>query len=146
MLANSCIRFSRLSGVAILAMSVFAGCGGSESPVSPGGDTPYTQTLTGNVAMFGESGHPITAPRSGNMTARLAWADGNVDLDLYLAAANCNQSLYAADCQVLTGSIATTGTAESVARTVSANEQFHLWVDNLSATQGMNYTVTLTID
>ena len=68
--------------VAALAMSVLAGCGGSESPVSPGGDTPYTQTLTGTVAVFGEAGHPLTVPRAGDMTVRLTWADSTVELDL----------------------------------------------------------------
>jgi hypothetical protein len=80
------------------------------------------------------------------MTVRLTWSDPSIDLDLYLGAASCSQSVYADDCELLTGSISASGTSESVARTVTANEQFHLWIDNLSATQGSNYTVTITID
>ncbi len=140
--SKSCCSFV---WVVALAMSTLAGCSDSGSPVGPE-ESAYTQTLTGAVGVFGEAGHAITLPRSGNMTARLTWADSSIDLDLYLATSSCNQSLYADDCQRLSSSISTTGTSESVARTVNADEQFHLWIDNLSATQGSNYTVVIRID
>ena len=135
--------------VLLIATLVPAGCGSSDSPTGPsvGGPSTFSETLPGTVAVFSESRHAFSAPISGNLTLRLTWGDGSVDLDLYLANSSCSMSLYPLDnCDIVAESIASTGTSETVRRTVAAGQQYQVWVDNLSLTTTMNYTLSIVID
>lgn len=129
-----------------LAAAVLAGCGDdSDSPLSP--DGTFSQTVSGSVAVFSEARHPLPVTVSGDLTLRLTWSDPTVDLDLYLTASTCTQNLYPLEsCGVILAAIASTGTSEVITRPVSSGEQFQVWVDNLSATTAMNYTLSIDID
>jgi hypothetical protein len=131
-----------LAGVIVL---LIAGCG-SDNPVGPDPDEPYSQTITGTVGAFGTAGHPLTVPRSGNMRLQLTWAAADVDLDLYLAPNSCTALYPMASCGVLAASDAATGTQETITRTVVDNERLRIWVDNLHLTLPQNYTISITID
>jgi len=130
--------------IVLLSAVVFVSACGHDSPTTP---APYTQTQTGTVAVFGETYHPLSIPRSGQMTVILTWADPTIDLDFYLAAANCTSSLYPlANCGIVLASNAGVGTVrETIARSVVAGENFTLWIDNLSPTKPATYTLDLTI-
>ncbi len=137
----------------LTAMILFAvlssGCGGGETanPVGPtSGGSPFTQTVTGTVSAFGSTRHPLGVTRAGNMTLRLTWTDPTVDLDLYLTSPSCTTNLYPMSaCGVLLASDASTGTQETIARTVSNGEQFQIWVDNLHTTRPQTYTLSIVI-
>ncbi len=134
--------------VLLIAILVPAGCG-SDSPTGPsiGGPSAFTETLPGSVGVFSESRHAFSAPISGDLTLRLTWGDATVDLDLYLANSSCSVSLYPLDnCDIVAESVASTGTSETVRRAVSAGQQYQFWVDNLSLTTTMNYTLSIVID
>jgi hypothetical protein len=129
-----------------LAVSVVAGCG-SDSPVSPGGGQTFSQTIAGSVAVFSETRHPFSVPLTGDLTLRLTWNDPGVDLDLYLTQSSCTQSLYPlTSCGVILASITSTGSSEVITRPVTDGEQFQVWIDNLSTTTAMNYTLAIDID
>ena len=79
---------------AVFLLVVTAACGGQGGAgniTGPSSNPPFNQSMTGTVSAFGTTRHALTIPRSGNMTLRLTWADGAVDLDLILAAANCTE-------------------------------------------------------
>ena len=136
----------RSSVSVILAAVILAGCG-SSSPTSPGGSAEYSQNITGSVAAFSETRHPLTIPVSGDMTLRLTWSSGSVDLDLYLAASSCVASLYPLEsCGIVAQSIASSGASETIRQPVSAGQEFQIWVDNLNTTTAMNYTLSVSID
>lgn len=133
----------------LIAAIVQAGCGSSDSPTGPsvGGDNAFSQTVTGTVDAFSETRHPFSVSVSGDLTLRLTWADGAVDLDLYLANSSCSVSLYPlGNCDIVAQSIAATGTSEVIGRAVSAGQSYQVWVDNLSPTTAMNYTLSIEID
>jgi hypothetical protein len=133
--------------VSVVTAVVLAGCGDSDSPLSPGGGETFSQTISGSVAVFSESRHALPITVSGDLTLRLTWSDPSVDLDLYLTQSSCTVSLYPlGECGVILASIASTGSAETITRPVSSGEQFQVWIDNLSTTQAMNYTLTIDID
>ena len=99
------------------------------------------------VDVFSETRHPLSVPVSGDMVLRLTWADGTVDLDLYLTAASCSVSLYPLNnCSIVAQSVALTGNTETIARAVTAGQQYQIWIDNLSPTLAMNYTLSIDID
>ena len=126
---------------------VLAGCSDSDSPLSPGGGQTFSETINGSVPVFSESRHALPVTVTGDLTLRLTWSDPAVDLDLYLTQSSCTQSLYPLnDCGVVLASIASTGNAETITRPVSNGEQFQVWVDNLSSTQVINYTLRIDID
>ena len=78
------------------------------------------------------------------MKAVLAWTNGTIDLDLYLTNAACD-TYPPLHCTTLATSEAATGTSETVSRSVSAGEQYKLWVDDFSTTLPSDYTIQLTI-
>ena len=82
---------ARQMSLVILIACAFAAvsCGGDDGP-GPSGSTPFEQILNGDVGVFGFSQHSFTAPRSGDLTVTLTWANGAIDLDLYLTSATCN--------------------------------------------------------
>ena len=130
-----------------LAAAVFAGCGDDDSPLSPGGGETFSQTVSGSVAVFSEARHSLPVTVSGDLTLRLTWVNPAIDLDLYLTASTCTENLYPlSSCGVLLASIGSTGSSEVITRPVSSGEQFQVWVDNLSATTGTNYTLQIDID
>lgn len=135
----------RRCGVLILACLFVVGCGGDGSPTAPS-NPPFTQTMTGTVSVFGWVRHPLTIPRTGNMSLRLTWQSAAVDLDLFLAPASCTELYPKAACGILAASDAATGTQEQINRTVNVGEQYQIFVDSLSLDQTQNYTLTLTID
>ena len=126
--------------VAVLATA----CGGSGNggPSSPT-PQPFNQTLTGTVSVFGTTFHPISTPRAGNMRLTLSWSSG-VDLDLYLTNPNCELANLAS-CQLLAAADGFVN-PETITRTVSTNESFRVFVDNVSTTQSANYTLTIRIE
>ena len=131
----------------VIAAVLQAGCGSSDSPTGPSVGGDFSETRSGSVAVFGETRHPLTIPRSGDMTLRLTWSDANVDLDLYLANASCSVSLYPLNnCDIVAQSIAATGTSETIARRVTSGQEYQIWVDNLSTTTAMNYTLAIEIE
>jgi hypothetical protein len=129
---------------ALVAVLSAACEGGSSSTTGPS-SSPYNQTQTGNVEVYGITRHALAIPRSGSMTVRLAWQDAAVDLDLHLAPSSCVELYPLVTCGVLVTSAATTGTSEQVARSVNSGDNFMLFVDNLSTTQTQNYTLTINI-
>lgn len=131
----------RRSYVALVTILLLTACGGD----SQTGVDPYEQVIPGSVSVFGTTEHSVTVPRSGNMTVRLNWTDANIDLDLYLTGPDCT-GYPPVDCNVLAASDAIGTNEESVQRSVSASQQFKLWVDNFSETQASNYTLTLRIN
>jgi hypothetical protein len=133
--------------VVCLAAALAAGCGDSDSPLSPGGGETFSQTVPGSVAVFSETRHALPVTVSGDLTLRLTWSDPTVDLDLYLTASTCTENLYPLNsCGVILASIASTGTSEVITRPVSSGQQFQVWVDNLSASTAANYTLQIDID
>jgi hypothetical protein len=134
----------RILGVALLAVSTIA-CSGGGSPTGPSGNTPYNQTLSGNVAVYGVNRHSVTVPRGGEMTVRLTWQDGTVDLDLYLAASACLELYPQTACNILANSTTVAGTSEQVTRSVSNNDAFSVFVDNLDVNRVQAYTLTIEV-
>lgn len=126
-----------LVAVCLLALA----CGGSKSPTAP---SPFSQTVTGTVSVFGTAQHTLSIPRAGNMTITLSWS-GNVDLDLYLSNPSCTALYPLSSCGIL---VAADGfvNPEKISRTVSSGESFKIWIDNNSQTQSMTYTLTTTIN
>jgi hypothetical protein len=106
---------------------------------------PFQQTFNGSVTAFGTTEHLFSAPRAGNMTIVLRWANAAIDLDLYLTAANCNQYPLGG-CTLLGISDGVQGTQESITRQVSNGEQFKVWVDNWHQSLGSNYSVEININ
>lgn len=128
---------------ALVAVTLVA-CGGGSSPTAPSAPQPFNQTLAGTVSVFGTTVHPLTTSRAGTMTIRLQWGTG-ADLDLYLSNPACVSLYPLAGCGILA---AANGLAnpESVVRTVASSESFRVWVDNLSLTQSVNYTLSISIN
>lgn len=135
---------TRMTLVALCLALVTAVACGKGSPTSPSRNTAYSETLTGTVSAFGSTRHSLSIPKSGNLTLRLSWSDP-VDLDLYLANAGCTSLYPRSNCGIVAQSDATGTSSETVARTVSAGEQFSIWVDNFSVSRSATYTLTLTI-
>ena len=131
--------------VALVAVLCAACEGGGGNTTGPSA-SPYNQTQTGTVAIFGTTRHAVNVTRGGNLSVRLSWQDSAVDLDLYLAPSTCIDLYPIASCGVLVGSSATSGTAEQIARSVSSGDTYFLFVDNMSTTQAQNYTLNITID
>jgi hypothetical protein len=133
---------------AVLMLMLFAGCGGSPASPSPTPtptpDPPFTQTITGSVVAFGFNPHALTTARAGTMKAVLTWANGAIDLDLYMTTAACT-TYPPLNCATIATSEANSGTSETVSRTVASGEQYKLWVDNFSATLATDYSIQLTI-
>src|ERR1700730_5888150 len=93
---------TRIGAVLLLAMCTVT-CGSSTAP------SPFTLTVQGTVAVFDTNAHPLSISRTGNMTLRLDWGDGTVDLDLYLTATSCT-NIFSASCQILVKSNSSAGT------------------------------------
>ncbi len=129
--------------VCLLMLLAAASACGKDSPTSPSG-RPYSETMTGTVSAFGSTRHSLSVPRTGQLTLRLTWSDA-VDLDLYLASSACNSLYPRASCGVVAQSDGVGTNSETIARTVTAGEQFSLWIDNLSLSRAATYTVTLSI-
>ena len=133
--------------VGLIASVLAPACGSSDSPTGPSVGGDFSQTISGTVDVFSETRHPFSVPTSGDLTLRLTWGDGGVDLDLYLANSSCSVSLYPLNnCGIVAQSIASSGTSETITRVVSAGQQYQVWVDNLSPTSSQNYTLSIAID
>ena len=131
--------------ILLLALALAAAaCGSGGGPAAPSGPAPFSQTITGNVGVFGTTFHPLVTPRAGNMTLRLNW-QGSVDLDLFLSGSGCG-SLYPKNACGIVAAADGVANPEVVARTVAAGESYRIWIDNLSLSQSMNYTLSITIE
>ena len=119
----------------------FTACG-SDSPTGP---SPYDQTVTGSVDIFGTNRHSLNIPRSGTMTLTLTWQDGAVDLDLYLVNTSCTILYPKASCNIIQSSSASSGTSERISRSVSTGENFNLFVDNLNLSRSQSYSIAINI-
>jgi hypothetical protein len=100
--------------------------------------------INGQVPVFGTNRHQIdiTGNSSNNFTmvVGIVWPDGSVDLDLYLTRASC--TVYPpGNCNILTSSVANSGTTEVLAWEVRVGESYNVWVDNFSQT-GQAYELT----
>jgi hypothetical protein len=140
------MTIAKWCGVILVAVMTVA-CG-AKSPTGPGGSgasQPYNETQSGTVAAFGTTYHPLTAARSGQMTIMLT-VNTSADLDLYLTPASCRgANVYPpSNCQMLAVSDRPGAGAESILRSVTAGEQFTMWVDNFSFNP-QNYTLTVSI-
>lgn len=129
----------------VLLLILLAGTSacGKDSPTSPS-SRPYNETMTGTVSAFGSTRHSLSVPRTGQLTLRLSWSDA-VDLDLYLASSACTTLYPRASCGVVAQSDGVGTNTETIARTVTAGEQYSVWIDNLSVSRAATYTVTLSI-
>ena len=138
------MKFARIRPVPLaVLMTCIAGCGGDDGPTTP---APYTQTMSGTVAVFGSTTHSLSIIRSGQMTLDLIWADPTIDLDLYLTATSCTQLYPKANCLIHLASNSAVGVVrESIARSVTSGEGFTIWVDNLSVAKASTYSLNLTI-
>jgi hypothetical protein len=130
----------RRARLAFLLLPLLAACGDSST-----GPDQSRQEITGTVSVFGITEHSVLVSRSGNMTVRLTWADASIDLDLYLTGPDCT-GYPPLDCTILAASDAVGTNEESVQRTVSAGDQYKVWVDNFSENQPSNYTIEITIN
>src|SRR6266849_8435089 len=108
---NSSIT-TRIGAVLLIAMCTVT-CGSSTTAPSP-----FIQPVPGTVTVFGTVAHPLSISRTGNMTLRLDWGDGTVDLDLFLTATSCTD-IFSPLCQILTKSNASAGTSETITRLVN---------------------------
>jgi hypothetical protein len=128
----------------VCVLVFLAACGGGGSPTSPS-QQAFTQSISGNVGVFGTTAHPIgPLPRGGTMTITLQWT-GNVDLDLYLTNSTCSEFAILATCQLF-GSADGIVNPERITRTVASGEQFRLFVDNVSTTASANYTLSVRVE
>jgi hypothetical protein len=132
-------RVAVFLGVLALALACGA-CGGSSTSPS---NTSQTATQTGTVSSLNANSHTLTINRSGTMTLTLTWT-GAADLDLYLTGSSCNVYPLPNNCQILVRSTATTGTRESITRTVSSGDTFKAWVDNFSVAS-VSYSLELDV-
>jgi len=131
----------------IVVASLAAACGGKDggNPNSPSAQPqPYTQTVVGTVSSFGAVHHPLTVPRSGNMTLTLTWPGGG-DLDFYLTPASCQVYPLNGGCQILVASDSATGSSETILRPVTQGDTYTLWVDSFVTGASRNYTIDITI-
>jgi hypothetical protein len=120
-----------------------AACGGgNNSPTGPSAQ-PFNQTVSGQVAVFGTTRHDVTASRGGTMTLRLSWA-GSTDLDLFLSNPVCASLYPKSACGIMAAADGVVN-PEVITRSVNEGETFRAWVDNLSLTQSMNYTLSINI-
>jgi hypothetical protein len=119
------------------------GCGGKSSPTAPSTPQPFHQTLTGTVDVFGTTFHPVTIPRTGQMTISLTWPE-TLDLDLYLTNSACSADTLN-QCQLFASATGTVGNREVVTRSVTQAETFRVFVDNTSLDLGSNYTLQIDI-
>lgn len=122
-----------------LVLAALAACGG-KSPAAP---SPFSQQMTGNVAIFGTNEHAFSASRGGTLTIVLRWPAA-IDLDLYLTNSGC-QVNNPGNCTILAAAAGTTGVQESVTRVVTKGEAFKIIVDNTSETLGSGYTLDISI-
>ena len=131
-----------LALVAVLNAACEGGGGSTTGPSS----SPYNQTQTGNVAVYGITRHAVNVTRGGNLTVRLSWQDGAVDLDLYLAPSSCVE-LYPLGHVWRPRHIGRDHWHIRTSRTVGEQRRqlFMLFVDNMSTTQEQNYTLTIGI-
>jgi hypothetical protein len=136
------MKSARIRLMPLAVLVAFAGCGG-DGPTTP---APYTQTMSGTVAVFGGTTHALSIPRSGQMSLVLTWTDSTIDLDLYLTATSCTALYPMANCTILVTSNSAVGAVrETIARSVNSGEAFTIWVDNLSTTKASTYNLNLTI-
>lgn len=122
------------------ALVCLSACGGS--PSSPS-QQPFTQHIAATVDVFGTTEHSLSIPRSGTMTIMLRWSNAT-DLDLYLTNSGCQVTTPEA-CTIFASATGTTGTQESITRTVTTGETYKLFVDNNSVSLSSNYTLDVTI-
>jgi hypothetical protein len=118
------------------------GCGGSPSSPSP---QPQTLTFTPTVSGLGFAQQDVSILQPSQMTATLRWTDGDKDLDLYWTNAQCvivNASFVGAGCQVLSQSLSTAGTLETVSGPVTSGSIVRLFAINFAAAPE---PVTLTV-
>jgi hypothetical protein len=122
-------------------------CDGPDGPMTPGTtQPPAEQTINGTVAVFGATFHPLSIPRTGQMSLTLTWTDPTINLDLYLAPPGCTQFPPTAGCDRLAASNTLSGVAlETIARSVVGGETYTVWVENLNRTQASTYTLRVTI-
>jgi hypothetical protein len=125
-------------GLAALLLGLTA-CG---SPTAP---SPYNQTITGSVDVFGTNRHSLAIPQTGNMTLTLTWPDSSVDLDLYLTSTSCTVLYPKSACNILQSSSTSSGASERISRTVSGGDSYNIFVDNLSVSRTQSYTLTINI-
>ena len=137
-------RFAAVA-ISVAIVAAAAGCGSNNVTGPTPGNGPFNQTITGSVSTFGTARHPHSIPRSGQMTLRLTWASGAVDLDLFLAPAACMQLYPTSACGVLAASDSATGMSEEIVRAVTAGDSFSVFVDNLNPTQAQSYTLTVAV-
>lgn len=127
---------------ALPLLLVFAVLACGDDPFDP--SQPFEQTINGTIEPGGTTSHSLTTPRGGTLQAVLTWANGQIDLDLYLTADGCN-GYPPEDCTLLDSSTSFTGTQETVQRTVNSDQQYKVWVDSFSGLES-NYSIEVTID
>lgn len=129
-------------GAVLLAVTL-GGCGGA-NPAGPS-EAAHQETVNGNVTAYGTTQHALTPPRSGQMRLLLNWANGAIDLDLYLTDSTCN-TYPPLHCATLATSAGALGTSETINRRVTAGEPVKLWVDSFHFTLATDYTIQVTIE
>jgi hypothetical protein len=105
-------------------------------------------TAGGNLAPSEYTIVPFTAPRAGTVTIQVSWGgDGNVDM--YLTDQNCSEFPLNNVCPLKSMAQTASANPEQITRTVTAGEQFKVWVANrpifITHYNTLNYTVTVKI-
>lgn len=126
----------------LLLTFALVACG--DDPVGTG--DPFEQTFTGTVAAGDWTGHTISAPRGGTLTAVLTWPSSANDLDLLLTTGSCTGDQWPGNsCTVLDTADGVADAQEVVAATVSSGQQYKVWVDSY-ADVSSTYTIRVRID
>ena len=119
--------------------------GGSSSPTAPSNlPAGFSQTQTGTAGIGQFFRHEILVGRTRTMSLRLTWQDPTVDVDLYLFDFDC--VVVSAACNLLATSNSSSGTSETINRTVTNGDRFQAYVENLSNTKAQTYTLTININ
>jgi hypothetical protein len=127
----------------LLLLTAVVACGDDDDPAGP--SEPFTQTLSGTVAVFGTNEHSFTVPEAGTMEVELTWANSDIDLDLYLTDGAC-VGYPPVTCTLINTSENGTGNSEDLVEPVVEGAQYKIWVDNFDEELGTSYTIVITIE
>jgi hypothetical protein len=132
--------------VRVVAQNAFGSTVSTGIVVTVGGSSGVPLVpLAGTVTSLGHRTHLVTMPTTGQYNATLTWADGSVDLDLYLTTTPCGTSWPPSNACLRARSAADVGNSEQISFPVVAGQAYYVWVDNFtsrSAIYSVQHSVT----